>query len=82
MLTSIFEWYMIRYRSKNEHQNKHVFKKDWIMCSQHVNHFRLSDQHDWRGGLYDHLRITIVFVLIVNQMFIRVPKTMGQMLRA
>ena len=36
--TSIFEWWVVRCKFKNRHQERHVFNTDWTTCSKFVNH--------------------------------------------
>ena len=51
---------------------KDVFNRDWTTCSKHDNHSRL---HNW-VDLYDHLMSMRIFILILNEIFIRAPKIM------
>ena len=73
--TPTFEWYVIyRCGSKDGYQ-KDMFKRDWTTCSKYDNHSRPKGQHDWED-LYDHLMNMRIFVKIMNNIFIRAPKTM------
>ena len=51
ILTPIFEWYVVRFGSKNEHQKDMCLKG--LTCLNYVNHFRRDNQHDF-GDLYEH----------------------------
>ena len=52
--TPILEWCMVvTWGSWDEYQ-KDVFKRDWIVSSNLVNHSRFNSQHNW-GDLSDHL---------------------------
>ena len=44
--TPIFDWCVIRCGSKNGHQKKQMFKRDWTTCSIFVNHSRNNSQHN------------------------------------
>ena len=74
--TSIFEWYVIRYGSKNGHQ-KDVSKREWTMCSRNDNHSSLNRQHSWRD-LYGHLISTRIFTLRVTKIFMWASKIMRE----
>ena len=45
-----------------------MLKNDWIIFSKYDNHVRSDTQHNLGGGgrLYDHLRNTIIFTLVMN----------------
>jgi hypothetical protein len=69
--TPTFEWYVIRSGSKDGYQ-KDMFKRDRTTCSNYDNHSRPKGWED----LYDHLMNMRIFVKIMNNIFIRAPKTM------
>ena len=48
----------------------HVFRRDQVPCSKYNNHSRCKSQHNWGGGLYDHLMRTRIFTLMMNNTFI------------
>ena len=47
--TPIFEWYVVRFASKNGYQ-KDVFVRYWTSCSKYDDHSRLNGEHNWGGG--------------------------------
>jgi hypothetical protein len=53
---------------------RHVFMKDWIACSNFVNHSRFNSQHIV-GDLDDHLMSIRMFILIMYEDIHRAPKT-------
>ena len=50
------------------------------MCSQFVENFRLNSQHI-RGDLYNQLRSSRIFTLIMNKIFILTPQIMRKIAR-
>ena len=48
--TPIFERHMVRYGSKNNHHKKHMFKIDWITCSNYDHPSKLKIRHHCGGG--------------------------------
>ena len=67
--TPIFNWYVVWCGSKNGYQ-KHVLQKDWTMCPRYDNHSKVNSQLYW-GDLYDQVMSTRIFILIVNEIFVR-----------
>ena len=43
--TPTFVWYVVWCGSTNEYLKKHVFKRDWSVCSKYDDHSRLNNQH-------------------------------------
>ena len=50
------------------------------MCSKDANRYKLNSQHDG-GNPYDHLMSTRIFTWIMNEIFIRDPKIMRQIVQ-
>ena len=48
--TPTFEWWVVRYRSKNRYQEEKRLKNEWTTYSGFVNHSRLNSHHNWVGG--------------------------------
>ena len=49
--TPIFEYWVMRCRSKNKHENTWVYG-DWTMFSKFVNHSKLHTQHKCGGPMW------------------------------
>ena len=60
--TSTFEWYVVRYGSKNMHQKMHVFRNNWTTCSKYANHSKFNSQCDG-GRPIRHSMIMRIFTL-------------------
>ena len=58
--TPIFEWCVVCCGSLNIHLKEHVFKRDWIACSQNDVHSRFDSQCNWKD-LYDQLDCVLQF---------------------
>ena len=64
-----FEWYVIRCASKYKHKGRHMFERDWTMCSKYDNRSNFSRQRN-RRDLYDHLMSTRIFTMTMKNTFI------------
>ena len=68
--TPIFECYLVRCKSKNEHQKDMCLSKIGLCAQKFAINSRLSGQHDWEGDLYDHLMSMRIFPLVLNKISI------------
>ena len=73
---------MVKCGPNNGYYEKQVLKKIGLrvpnMCKLH---FKLNSQCS-EGGIYDHVLSTRIFTLIINVIFIQVPKDMRKVARA
>ena len=67
--TPIFEWYVVRCRSKNWHHKDMCLRKDCNKSSNYDNHLG-SIVTEFGGDLHGQLMSTRIFTLIINNIFI------------
>ena len=76
--TLMFEWYVVMFASRNEHQ-KYVFLQWMRLCAHNDgNRSRLSSQH-YVGNMYDHITSMRISTLTVDKLFLRAAKIRTQM---
>ena len=72
--TPTFEWYMLRYKSNNEHQKEMCYKQNGLRVQNLVTILG-SIVNMIEGDQHDHLMSTRSFTLIVNRLVLWAPKT-------
>jgi hypothetical protein len=71
-VTRIFEWYVVWCDSKSKYQRDICLKETGLRGQNMITIPNLNSQHHLRD-LYDHLKNTEIFDLIINKIFIRAP---------
>ena len=76
--TPIFEWYVDRHGSRNEHPKTITcWNEIGLRAQKYANHIRFSGQ-DEHGNLDDHLTNMRIFILATNSIFRELQKLWGK----
>ena len=63
--TLIFEWWWFSADLRTDIK-RHMFQRDWNMCSKFVNHSKLNIHYDWWGGGIGFLKAHSQWTLITR----------------